>query len=150
MDLHNLDKTTTQSLTEKLEIQLEQARTFTSDIITRSSQIFEESPNLLSVRWVQYTPTWNDGDPCEFTVEDVSYKFSDSDDFLYIWELSYDIRNREPDTLSVTTEAQVDKLRSFSEFISDSEHLLEVIFGNNQQITINRDLSVEVEDSYYD
>lgn len=34
-------------------------------------QIFEEYPFLGAVRWTQYTPYFNDGDPCEFSVYEV-------------------------------------------------------------------------------
>lgn len=30
-------------------------------------KIFEENPDLNSVSWTQYTPFWQDGDPCEFS-----------------------------------------------------------------------------------
>lgn len=34
-------------------------------------EIFEEYPELHGFRWTQYTPSFNDGDPCEFTVGDI-------------------------------------------------------------------------------
>lgn len=30
-------------------------------------EFFEKNPRVVAVNWVQYTPTFNDGDPCEFS-----------------------------------------------------------------------------------
>ncbi len=40
---------------------------------TASKKIFEEVPDLAEIRWTQYTPYFNDGDSCEFSVHDVSF-----------------------------------------------------------------------------
>lgn len=36
------------------------------------SQAFVEDPNLLAICWTQYTPYFNDGEPCEFSVGDIN------------------------------------------------------------------------------
>lgn len=38
------------------------------------TEIFENYPDLLAVRWAQYTPYFNDGDPCEFGVNEPYFK----------------------------------------------------------------------------
>jgi hypothetical protein len=40
-----------------------------------AKKIFEEFPTLLYFGWTQYTPYFNDGDPCEFGVN-TSYPFA--------------------------------------------------------------------------
>ena len=154
MDLQNLDNTVILSLTEKLEQQLAQTKRFTSEVVEQSTKLFENYPNLVAVRWLQYTPAWNDGDACEFTVSDVGFRFEDTeedkgdyeDGFLNVWAITYPLDyDKEPITRFISKSSQCSGLTEFSTFICNSEHILESVFGNNQTITINRDLSVEVE-----
>jgi hypothetical protein len=44
--------------------------------------LFAAHPNLKSVVWTQYTPYFNDGDPCYFRVRefDVNYALTEEDD----------------------------------------------------------------------
>lgn len=35
--------------------------------------LFETHPTLQGVRWTQYTPYFNDGDPCEFGLHEIHY-----------------------------------------------------------------------------
>lgn len=49
-------------------------------------EIFEQNPDLLAVRWHQYTPYFNDGDPCEFGVGEPYFRiagFEDENDWEY-------------------------------------------------------------------
>src|SRR6478736_1430716 len=54
-------------------------------------------PNVDSLRWRQYTPYFNDGEPCEFDVHEVGAKVVGgeedggdySDGYFGSWELSY-------------------------------------------------------------
>jgi len=39
--------------------------------------VFERHPEVLALRWTQYTPYFNDGDPCIFGVNDLSIKTKD-------------------------------------------------------------------------
>ena len=46
-----------------------------------------EKYNVIAMRWTQYTPYFNDGDPCLFGVHDLRVQFAkDNDDFLAEWE----------------------------------------------------------------
>lgn len=40
---------------------------------TVSAQFFKDFPEILSVYWAQYAPHFNDGDACEFSVNDVHF-----------------------------------------------------------------------------
>lgn len=42
--------------------------------------LFDEFPELTVVGWVQYTPYFNDGDPCVFSVGPVLYRTTESED----------------------------------------------------------------------
>lgn len=49
-------------------------------------EFFTEHPEIKGIRWTQYVPTFNDGEPCEFTMGEFSYlidgiksKYADED-----------------------------------------------------------------------
>lgn len=44
------------------------------------TEVFETFSNLTSVSWVQYTPHFNDGEPCEFSV--YGFDFNTNDGYL--------------------------------------------------------------------
>src|SRR5689334_1109830 len=35
---------------------------------------FEKNPKVEAIRWTQYTPHFNDGDPCTFSLHEFRYK----------------------------------------------------------------------------
>lgn len=39
-------------------------------------ELFVEHPKLISIRWLQYTPYFNDGETCEFSVNNPYIKFA--------------------------------------------------------------------------
>lgn len=43
---------------------------------------FDKNPALTSVMWTQYTPYFNDGEPCEFTVYDPTFIGVPNDEML--------------------------------------------------------------------
>lgn len=40
-------------------------------ILETANEIFEKHPSLAGIRWCQYTPYFNDGEPCEFDLYDL-------------------------------------------------------------------------------
>lgn len=63
----------------------------------------EENPAVSAVRWDQYAPYFNDGEPCVFSVYEPRYRFSpeteaddDDDKFFYPWakEIAREIQGR--------------------------------------------------------
>lgn len=57
-------------------------------------------PGVYSVRWEQYTPYFADGEPCEFSVNDISFRLTPEDDeedergdygdgYIDSWSLKY-------------------------------------------------------------
>ena len=55
----------------------EVAKTSGKTLLTEMfKDLFDNCPELEEVRWYQYTPYINDGEPCEFSVGDMGLKFS--------------------------------------------------------------------------
>lgn len=118
-------------------------------------------PEVASVRWTQYTPYFNDGDSCEFSVHDPEVRFAseatheegsvgeddeDEEDYIDSWSLGYYAERRgvaEPKAL-------MESLRSLGNLFSESEDAMRATFGDHVQVTIGRDGKAEVEEYGHD
>lgn len=107
-----------------------------------------DSGDVEAVRWTQYTPYFNDGEPCEFRLgephakaigDDESGDYEDGfvDSFqtgYYDRELRTYVRNPVPEHLVAAEEA----LREFSRAFWDFEEFLEVTFGDHARVTATK------------
>lgn len=94
-------------------------------------EFFAANKNIVALRWTQYTPYFNDGDPCKFGVNDCEVKYlygetstEDEDGFCYISHYSPDKRSK--------------PAVQFWNTICDEE-IMEAIFGDHVQITVSRE-----------
>jgi hypothetical protein len=108
---------------------------------------FDANPQIDAVKWSQYTPYFNDGDTCTFSVHDIELVskdlFPDEDADSYHGE------------------------NTMSEWDADEEHkplfeaanairnplpneLLEDVFGDHVYVLINRDGTTEVDECSHD
>ena len=124
-------------------------------------QLFEKAPEVKAVRWRQYTPYFNDGDACEFSIHEVYYRFTpwtpdadneDEDDnsdygdgFVDAWSIGYREKTKE-------LHARIkDHLAEFGRIITgDLSEVVEVAFGDHKMITIGTDQSIVIEDYDHD
>lgn len=111
-----------------------------------AKELFEKYPVLEAIRWQQWVPGFNDGEPCEFTVGEVNFQFNDK-------SIQGDEENWYEDTCedfvvsSGSNNSQMAKdLNKFSSAVAELEDMLEETFGANQEITIRRSGKVTVED----
>lgn len=96
----------------------------------RIVELFESTPenSITSLYWVQYIPSFNDGDVCEFTVCDLNWECDEVD-------VSYDNPI----------------IEEISDFLQDNDDILEAMFGANVKITIHREDPTDfVITDYYD
>ena len=78
-------------------------RTFKEEIQTKLktefkkiiSTLFEQNPKLNAIVWTQYTPYFRDGDPCVFSVEEVSFTNATGDGLNDINWGEYDGKNKD-------------------------------------------------------
>jgi hypothetical protein len=110
---------------------------------------FEAHPNVDAVRWTQYAPSFNDGDPCVFSVHDPEVRYvtdaegsskpdQDEDD-----EDDEDEDDEDEDGFDPYPEIEspiLDKIWALP------ASFFETVFGDGSQVTITRDLFVEVEE----
>lgn len=130
-------------------------RTVTGDITRGGKERKEQKPGddflplldavlgadgIESVRWTQYTPYFNDGDPCIFGISDVSVKMSDEvdedEDNGYVESYSmmdYRTKVAKPQYAGVyeALQALEDQKECFEDFLQAS-------FGDHAQVTATR------------
>lgn len=107
-----------------------------------------DRPSVASIRWAQYTPYFNDGDPCEFGVREMQLRFDGikvddtdyGDDYLTAWEFT-DWKTDKTIDVPGLTEAQVleikEALSSFS--TSAFETVMRDNFGDHAEVTATKD-----------
>lgn len=119
--------------------------------------LFATYPYLLGVRWTQYTPHFNDGDPCVFSVNEPEVcikegmliakghperQWGKEDEFSSgDYHNQYDIRDLK-DLLG--------SLHELKQLFSDIEGAMLSVFGDGNRVTVTRDGSVEIEEYDHD
>lgn len=96
-------------------------------LLKEFSLLFDSVPELEYVYWTQYTPSFNDGDKCEFSVHDIEWE----------GEVSYDQLKNNQHFINV------------NKFTQNNEEIMEEMYGDYIKITIQRD-GTEVTSDYYD
>ena len=89
-------------------------------------EVFERHPNITKLTWTQYTPYFNDGEPCVFSVNDMTVfddtVDEDDDEGLYLgWGEG---QKRYPDLLAI------------SRSLEAADDLLLEMFGDHCRVTI--------------
>lgn len=110
----------------------------------QSKELFDKHPTLVKFGWIQYTPYWNDGEPCEFSaqLESPHMLLVGQDDEVYEEEAWF------PDDAEITDESIA--FRAIIEFLSQfDDEDVEILFGDHCQVTVTED-GVEVEEYEHD
>lgn len=120
--------------------------------LTKAVKYFYENvEDVASIRWTQYTPYFNDGEPCEFGVYDLMLRFEDDekneyheshDGYCGIY--SYKGSN------SGLTKKNADIFHALEKCLMQNPVLLELAFGDHAEITIDKEGNVEVEEYEHD
>lgn len=116
--------------------------------LEQSKELFKENPSLVKFGWHQYTPYFNDGDPCVFRaalefpyilLEDGEY--SDEDTWMdeEPW-FTQEEKNSEP------AKIQKNVIGFLSQFDDDD---VEEFFGDHCQVVVSRE-GIEVEEYSHD
>lgn len=104
-----------------------------------ASELFSTYPQMTEFSWEQYTPYWNDGDPCEFSVREYTARINGS-----CLDYGEEPNNMDQKSLETAT-------KSVTTFISmfDEDVMLDM-FGDHAQVTVYRDGKAEVESCAHD
>lgn len=104
-------------------------------VVEALAPFFEKNEKLEGIRWKQYAPHFNDGDPCVFHVRECLLDWGDG----FTDEYEFD---------SGASERGV--YCDVDDCLSSIENLLEQVYGSGQEITVTRDRNVATDDCYHD
>ena len=113
-------------------------------------EVFEKHPSIIKYGWTQYTPYFNDGEPCVFNVGDINYLDEErvkeneeegdeeEEDSMDSWNWFYGDDKKKYPQLSV-----------IADFLEKNEDICASAFGDGVQVIVSRD-GVEVEEYSHD
>jgi|CXWL01.1.fsa_nt_gi hypothetical protein len=134
-------------LTKSLSDIKQQLRTEGETLLAQEFQeVFDKTPGLYAIHWTQGTPGFNDGDPCYFSVHEIC---------AYESKEKFDQGQDEGDPEEFAWDIPKDQAKPFNDLIKalgENEELLEIVYGDNQSITITRkkDGSIKTETEEWD
>lgn len=123
-------------------------RTSGSQIVTDAFKSFFDSyPEIAEVRWIQYTPDWNDGDVCVFSVGQFcpipQTVLDDLKNQPYRMEREQQLYEEDCDIIQDMEYRRLNKmmgdLQCIQDLLDDGEDLLELLLGNNIRVLVRRD-----------
>jgi len=125
------------------------------DEFTKITSFFFEATGLQVVIWDQYIPTFNDGDPCNFTIGEVTFvrENFDPEDLMSASEYEAGHYNS-VSTWSTSTDPLKDACKAFNSFIHRNKNIVEELFfkddeyGNTVFLTKDRHYSIDYDCGY--
>jgi hypothetical protein len=125
-------------------------------VVELLNEFFTDNPQINAVKWRQYTPYFNDGDTCEFSLHGVYFQLVDpksfnltedggdyEDGFYSSWDVEYENKAKGAKTLAKN-------MKGIENILDSSADVLNVAFGDHMEILVQRDGNVEVEDYEHD
>lgn len=129
----------------KKEVTKEATKAGKKEIKAHLDEIFKANPDIKGIRWKQYTPYFNDGDPCEFSVHEALVSFGEETggDYDDGYVGTYELKERKHKSLK--------DIREFSDLIQSEgmSSVMETVFGDHVQVTVTPE-DVEVEEYSHD
>jgi len=132
---------------------------------------FDKNTGITALKWTQYTPYFNDGEPCEFRVNSVTFtnaspeeldnvthygEYEGEDETVWAAEgISYTLKSKyhvnDAAKIRATGGIDVDSCDLIDKMIqsSEMEEIMQEMFGDHVQITATRD-GFNVEDYDHD
>jgi hypothetical protein len=141
------------------ELQKQMVDDFNALIKDEAKSFFEKYPEVRAIAWTQYTPYFNDGDPCEFSVGDphiILYEEEDNEELEdispYDGHSAYAIKSivkdtqeqREKNGVGWITPVFYQHFIEFTQFTKNVD-LMERVFGDHATVYLTRDGSTVCE-----
>lgn len=147
----------------------EQAQTLFKDI---TKEFFAKNPGITGVVWTQYTPYFNDGDTCEFRVNDATFTNAPIDELdevrwgeyegetenvwaceniAYVLESDRDYYKSTRDMILAAGGVDAESCKLFNNAIcsGEMEEVMQAMFGDHVKVIATRD-GFEVNDYDHD
>lgn len=113
------------------------------------SKFVKDNPQVVSVKWTQYTPYFNDGDECVFRVHDPEFYFAGDDiedEGKSVWRLDHKDYGPTDEQASPETRAAC---KALAKSLGQMEDVLKELFGDHVEVIVTSD-GVEVEEYSHD
>lgn len=135
-----------------------------------TKEFFDGNPSIKAVVWTQYTPYFNDGDTCEFSVNSPTFTNApdpenvrwgeydgDEEDVFAVENMAYAMKSDSPyykedqEAIRKAGGVDVDSCEAFERMICSSsmEDVMLAMFGNHVQVIATRE-GFEVNDYDHD
>src|SRR5262245_41017142 len=120
------------------EMKKEMAQAGKEALAVEFKRLFEEWPEAQAIRWTQYTPYFNDGEPCVFSVNDAYVKTGSEDGdyedgFVDEYHF-YDYKTKEKSH-------GYEHIHAINGALRACEGVLQSLFGDHCRVTVWRDKS---------
>jgi len=147
--LENLNKLN-QTIIEAKAKMLTESKTVFTEVV---KYLFETYPILESFSWDQYTPYFNDGEPCYFSVNTYSVEINDKP-YICEYHLEKALNDRLKGIISVDEYTDLEIKKALSDDIIQllktiGNDNLESMFGDHAKVIVTKD-SVVVEEYDHD
>ena len=138
----------------KKEIKLKkEKKTFSQDVIGAIERLIKQNPYIESVRWTQYTPHYNDGEECVFSVNDIEFLFSNKaknylqkswrvEEYIPLWQINDLIK----DSADIINSDNIENIQSIifkmdemHDKLKNMEEQLLEIFGDHARVAVHKD-----------
>jgi Zn-finger protein len=170
--MSNLQTAFDQLMNDQAELQRKfqtQAQALFKDI---TKEFFDKNPGITGVVWTQYTPYFNDGDTCEFRVNDATFTNAPVDELndvrwgeyngetegvwacenmSYVLASDRDYYKETKDAILASGGVDPDSCKLFGQAIcsGEMESVMEAMFGDHVKVIATRD-GFEVEEYDHD
>lgn len=109
-------------------------------------EFMEAHPSVKAIGWTQYTPHFNDGDPCTFGVHGLHASASDERDDDFYGEGWHELYGKTAEGFSNESWAALHELEKA---LTGAEPELEAAFGDHVRVIVTRD-GVDIEEYSHD
>lgn len=113
---------------------------------------WEKNPEVKSISWTQYAPYFNDGDSCEFSVNEVYFSNTDDpeevdEDSLFedetsIWKAaSWELKWWAKENPDRKIPIDIDSAKNLEDFLHSNamENIMQMMFGSDNKVIATRE-----------
>jgi hypothetical protein len=129
---------------------MEEAANAVKAVLAPGLQLFlQEHPEIEALKWAQYTPYFNDGEPCEFSVGDLYYKPTGGADDSGDYGDGFEYLSSYGKPEGFMSQQWVKDLGDLAAALQKAEDELLAAFGDHVKVIVTRE-GVDVEEYEHD
>lgn len=145
----NITKALKDLSSKRKEIQREAQSRAREILAPGLEQFMKEHPEIEAVRWAQYTPYFNDGDTCEFSVGELLYKLVGADEEESDYDDGFTCMGTYGKPPGFAQQSWYKALAELENALSGAEEELLAAFGDHVRVTVTKN-GVDIDDYDHD